>query len=159
MAVLVYAILGICHFGRMRRREGLGLAVSVFGRMIVIGIPLAVLGAALDGSDRDEFGMVLLMALKVTLIVYGVLALLSVGLTAWLADVIAPNAREWDQANDIPGDVYRQLGELGMMGLTAPAALNGSELGHVEATIVIEEIARHCGGTALMLCAHNGLCV
>jgi alkylation response protein AidB-like acyl-CoA dehydrogenase len=75
------------------------------------------------------------------------------------ADVIAPNAREWDQANDIPDEVYRQLGELGMMGLTAPAALNGSELGHVEATIVIEEIARHCGGTALMLCAHNGLCI
>ena len=74
------------------------------------------------------------------------------------AEVIAPNARQWDRENDIPEEVYKQLGELGFMGLMIPAELNGSELGYVGTTIVIEEIARHCGGTALMLSAHNGLC-
>ncbi len=74
------------------------------------------------------------------------------------AEVIAPNARRWDRENDIPEEVYKQLGELGFMGLMIPAELNGSELGYVGTTIVIEEIARHCGGTALMLSAHNGLC-
>ncbi len=74
------------------------------------------------------------------------------------ADVIAPSARDWDRENNIPDEVYKQLGELGFMGLMIPAELNGSELGFVGATIVIEEIARHCGGTALMLSAHNGLC-
>ena len=74
------------------------------------------------------------------------------------AEVIAPNARQWDRENNIPDEVYKQLGELGFMGLMIPAELNGSELGYVGATIVIEEIARHCGGTALMLSAHNGLC-
>ncbi len=74
------------------------------------------------------------------------------------AEVIAPHARQWDRESNIPAEVYKQLGELGFMGLMVPAELNGSELGYVGATIVIEEIARHCGGTALMLSAHNGLC-
>ncbi len=74
------------------------------------------------------------------------------------ADVIAPGARAWDRENNIPDEVYKQLGELGFMGLMIPAELDGSQLGYVDATIVIEEIARHCGGTALMLSAHNGLC-
>ncbi len=75
------------------------------------------------------------------------------------SEAIAPNAREWDHNNDLPDEIYRQLGELGFMGLMAPADLNGAELGYAGAAIVIEEIARHCGGTALMLCAHNGLCL
>ncbi|MCH8854006.1 MAG: acyl-CoA dehydrogenase family protein, partial [Planctomycetes bacterium] len=74
------------------------------------------------------------------------------------AEVIAPNARTWDRQSEIPQEVYKQLGELGFMGLMIPAELNGSELGYMSAAIVIEEIARHCGGTALMICAHNGLC-
>lgn len=74
------------------------------------------------------------------------------------AEIIAPSARTWDRENDIPDSVYKQLGELGFMGLLVPTELGGSELGYLGATIVIEEIARHCGGTALMLCAHNGLC-
>lgn len=73
------------------------------------------------------------------------------------AEVVAPNARAWDEASEIPDEIYRQLGELGMMGLTVPPELNGSGLNRVSASIVIEEIARHCGGTALMLAAHNGL--
>ena len=50
-----------------------------------------------------------------------------------------------------------KLGELGFMGLMVPADLGGAGLGYSGTTIVIEEMARHCGGTALMLCAHNGL--
>ncbi|MCG3136196.1 MAG: Acyl-CoA dehydrogenase [Phycisphaerae bacterium] len=73
-------------------------------------------------------------------------------------EVIKPNARKWDEQSDIPPEVYRQLGELGFMGLLIPADLGGSELGYRGATTIIEETARHCGGTALMLCAHNGLC-
>jgi alkylation response protein AidB-like acyl-CoA dehydrogenase len=73
-------------------------------------------------------------------------------------EVIAPNARTWDRENDLPDEVYRQLGELGFLGLMTPTEFNGSELGYLGSIIVIEEIARHCGGTALMLSAHNGLC-
>ena len=36
------------------------------------------------------------------------------------ADVIAPNARSWDRENNIPDEVYKQLGELGFMGLMIP---------------------------------------
>jgi alkylation response protein AidB-like acyl-CoA dehydrogenase len=73
-------------------------------------------------------------------------------------EVIAPGARAWDRDSGLPDDVYRQLGALGFLGLMVPAELGGSGLPYLSAAVVIEEIARHCGGTALALCAHNGLC-
>jgi alkylation response protein AidB-like acyl-CoA dehydrogenase len=73
-------------------------------------------------------------------------------------EVIAPGARAWDRDSGLPDDVYRQLGALGFLGLMVPAELGGSGLQYLSAAVVIEEIARHCGGTALVLCAHNGLC-
>ncbi len=75
------------------------------------------------------------------------------------ADQIAPHARDWDREGEIPQDVICKLGELGFLGMLAPADLGGAELGYLGNTIVIEEIARQCGGTALMLAAHNGLCL
>jgi alkylation response protein AidB-like acyl-CoA dehydrogenase len=74
------------------------------------------------------------------------------------AEVIAPNARQWDRENKLPDGVISQLAELGFMGLMVPEELDGAGLGYLGVSVVIEEIARHCGGTALMLSAHNGLC-
>lgn len=75
------------------------------------------------------------------------------------AEEIGPNARAWDRDGEIPGDVIKKLGELGFMGTLVPADLDGAELGYLGNAIVMEEIARQCGGTALMLAAHNGLCL
>lgn len=74
------------------------------------------------------------------------------------AEEIGPNAREWDRTGEIPMDTIKKMGELGFMGTLAPADLDGAELGYLGNAIVIEEVARQCGGTALMLAAHNGLC-
>jgi len=74
------------------------------------------------------------------------------------AEVIAPNARQWDRDADIPREVVRKLGELGFMGIFIPEEFGGCGFGDTEATVIMEEIARHCGGTALMLDAHNALC-
>lgn len=71
---------------------------------------------------------------------------------------IAPHAREWDRNADIPRDVVAKLGELGLLGIFIPTEYGGSGLGDLGATVVMEEIARHCGATALMLDAHNALC-
>lgn len=74
------------------------------------------------------------------------------------ADYIAPNARQWDREAEFPQELFSKLGELGLMGMFVPTELGGSGLGDLAATVVQEEIARHCGATALMLDAHNALC-
>ncbi len=74
------------------------------------------------------------------------------------AEHIAPHARTWDREADIPRDVVRKLGDLGLLGIFIPTEHGGSGLGDLAATVVMEEIARHCGATALMLDAHNALC-
>lgn len=74
------------------------------------------------------------------------------------AEHIAPNARQWDREADIPREIVRKLGDLGFLGVFAPIEYGGSGLGDLAGTVVMEEIARHCGATALMLDAHNALC-
>jgi alkylation response protein AidB-like acyl-CoA dehydrogenase len=75
------------------------------------------------------------------------------------AQTIAPNARDWDREGKIPDSVIAKLAELGFMGILAPHDLAGAEVSYLGMTVIIEEIARHCGGTALVLAAHNGLCL
>jgi alkylation response protein AidB-like acyl-CoA dehydrogenase len=74
------------------------------------------------------------------------------------AEVIGPNAREWDKNGDIPREVVKLMGDIGLLGTMTSSDLGGSEVGYLGNAIVVEEIARQCGGTALMLAAHNGLC-
>ena len=74
------------------------------------------------------------------------------------AEHIAPHAREWDREADIPREVVRKLADLGFLGVFTPTEYGGSGLGDLAGTVVMEEIARHCGATALMLDAHNALC-
>ena len=75
------------------------------------------------------------------------------------AEVIAPNARQWDRESKLPDEIVAQLGELGFMGIIVPEELGGVGLGYSESSVIIEELARHCGGTALIVASHNGLCV
>jgi alkylation response protein AidB-like acyl-CoA dehydrogenase len=74
------------------------------------------------------------------------------------AEHIAPNARTWDREGHIPPDIIKKLAELGFLGIFVPAEHGGCEFGDLAASVIMEEIARHCGGTALMLDAHNALC-
>jgi len=74
------------------------------------------------------------------------------------AEHVAPNARVWDREADIPRETVKKLGELGFMGIFIPDEYGGCGFGDREATVIMEEVARHCGGTALMLDAHNALC-
>ncbi len=71
---------------------------------------------------------------------------------------IKPDARVWDREASIPRDVVAKLAELGFLGVFIPEEYGGCGFGDLEATIIMEEIARHCGATALLLDAHNALC-
>lgn len=74
------------------------------------------------------------------------------------AEHVAPYARAWDRDADIPRDLIRKLGETGFLGIFTPEQYGGTALGDLGAVIIMEEFARHCGATALMLDAHNSLC-
>jgi len=74
------------------------------------------------------------------------------------AEHIAPHARKWDREADIPRAVVGKLAELGFLGIFIPSEYGGCGFGDLEASVIMEEIARHCGATALMLDAHNALC-
>jgi alkylation response protein AidB-like acyl-CoA dehydrogenase len=71
---------------------------------------------------------------------------------------IRPNIMEWDEAQHFPVELFKQLGELGLMGILVPEEYGGSGLGYQEYVNVIVEVARVCGSIGLSLAAHNSLC-
>ena len=71
---------------------------------------------------------------------------------------LKPRAHEWDENGRFPSEIVPKMAELGFMGLTVPEKYNGAGLDLFSAALVIEEVAKHCGSTALTLASHNGLC-
>ncbi|HEY0896828.1 MAG TPA: acyl-CoA dehydrogenase [Sphingobacteriaceae bacterium] len=71
---------------------------------------------------------------------------------------IRPYVMEWDESQTFPIDTFKQLGELGLMGVLVPEEYGGSGLGYQEYVNVIVEIARVCGSVGLSVAAHNSLC-
>ncbi|HNQ24502.1 MAG TPA: acyl-CoA dehydrogenase family protein [Phycisphaerae bacterium] len=74
-------------------------------------------------------------------------------------EVVEPGAEARDQAADMSDDYVRQLAELGVFGITIPEPYGGAGLGVIESSIVVEEISKGCGGTGVLISAHNSLCV
>nr|MBC7613497.1 acyl-CoA dehydrogenase family protein [Pseudopedobacter sp.] len=71
---------------------------------------------------------------------------------------IKPNLMEWDEAQFFPVDVFKKLGELGLMGVLVPEEYGGAGMGYFEYVKVIEEISKVCGAIGLSVAAHNSLC-
>lgn len=71
---------------------------------------------------------------------------------------IRPHVMEWDEAQHFPHDLFKELGQLGMMGVVVPEVYGGSGLSYTEYVTIIVEIAKVCGGIGLSLAAHNSLC-
>lgn len=71
---------------------------------------------------------------------------------------IRPDMMEWDENQKFPVDVFRKLGELGLMGVLVPTEYGGSGLGYFEYITVVSEIAKVCGSIGLSVAAHNSLC-
>ncbi|QNR85478.1 acyl-CoA dehydrogenase [Pedobacter riviphilus] len=71
---------------------------------------------------------------------------------------IRPHIMEWDEAQYFPVELFKQLGELGLMGVLVPEEYGGSGLGYQEYVDIIVEVARVCGSIGLSLAAHNSLC-
>jgi alkylation response protein AidB-like acyl-CoA dehydrogenase len=71
---------------------------------------------------------------------------------------IRPYVMEWDEAQTFPVELFKKLGELGMMGVLVPEEYGGSGFGYFEYVTVIVEIAKVCGSIGLSVAAHNSLC-
>ncbi len=71
---------------------------------------------------------------------------------------IEPNRKEWDDEQIFPEKIFKQLGELGLMGVLVPEQYGGAGLGYHEYVDAIAELAKFDPGIALSMAAHNSLC-
>lgn len=71
---------------------------------------------------------------------------------------ILPHAREWDERQEFPRELFAKLGDLGLMGVTWPPEYGGAGMSTLDFALVIEELARVDAGVALSVAAHNSLC-
>ena len=71
---------------------------------------------------------------------------------------IRPNSREWDETQHFPADLFRFLGEQGLMGMLVPVEYGGAGLGYREYVAAIVELSRVDGSIGLSMAAHNSLC-
>lgn len=71
---------------------------------------------------------------------------------------IKPQMMEWDESQEFPISVFKELGKLGLMGVLVPEAYGGSGFGYLEYVTAIRELARVDGSIGLSMAAHNSLC-
>jgi alkylation response protein AidB-like acyl-CoA dehydrogenase len=73
-------------------------------------------------------------------------------------DHIRPKMMEWDESQEFPVEVFKKLGELGLMGVLVPQEYGGSGFSYTEYVTAISELAKVCGSIGLSMAAHNSLC-
>jgi alkylation response protein AidB-like acyl-CoA dehydrogenase len=71
---------------------------------------------------------------------------------------IKPNLMEWDESQEFPIHIFKELGKLGLMGVLVPEKYGGTGLSYFEYNAIIQEIAKVCGSIGLSVAAHNSLC-
>ena len=71
---------------------------------------------------------------------------------------IKPYVMDWDESQEFPLHVFKEMGKLGLMGVLVPEAYGGAGLSYYEYVAVIQEVSKVCGSIGLSLAAHNSLC-
>jgi acyl-CoA dehydrogenase len=70
-------------------------------------------------------------------------------------NVVAPKARDTDRHEIFPADTYRQMGELGLLGVNVPAEYGGAEAGVISYALAVMEISQACCSTSVGMCVTN----
>lgn len=71
---------------------------------------------------------------------------------------IVPYMNEWDEKQIFPIELFKKIGNLGMMGVLVPVEYGGSGLSYDEYVTIISELSQVCGSIGLSVAAHNSLC-
>ena len=77
----------------------------------------------------------------------------------WAQERVRPMAQEIDQKNEFPAALWREMGELGLLGVTVPEEYGGAGMSYLAHVIAVEEIARASASVSLSYGAHSNLCV
>ncbi len=78
---------------------------------------------------------------------------------SFASDEIAPRAADIDRENDFPADLWRKMGTLGILGVTADEEYGGAGMGYLEHCVAMEEVSRASASVGLSYGAHSNLCV
>ena len=79
--------------------------------------------------------------------------------SAFAAKEIAPRAADIDRKNEFPADLWKKMGDLGILGITVPEEYGGAGMGYLAHVVAMEEISRASGAVGLSYGAHSNLCV
>ena len=77
----------------------------------------------------------------------------------WAQERVRPMAAKVDQDNCFPAELWREMGDLGLLGITVDPEYGGSGMGYLAHTVAVEEIARASASVSLSYGAHSNLCV
>ncbi len=77
----------------------------------------------------------------------------------WAQERVKPLAAEVDRTNVFPAHLWREMGDLGLLGITVPEEFGGAGMGYLAHAVAVEEIARASASVCLSYGAHSNLCV
>ena len=78
---------------------------------------------------------------------------------SFASDEVAPRAADIERANDFPADLWRKMGDLGVLGITVEEEYGGAGMGYLEHAVAVEELSRASAAVGLSYGAHSNLCV
>ena len=87
------------------------------------------------------------------------IAMLRESLQQFTSKEITPRAQEVDRNDKFPMDLWRKLGDLGVLGITVPEEYGGANMGYLAHIVAVEEISRGSAAIGLSYGAHSNLCV